>query len=283
VRAIAHFISRRSLIYHLHDIVSSDHFSATNHRIIITLANRSSLIIANSQASRDAFIQAGGCADCIHVVYNGFRPENYIQAAERDRLRQQLNLSNRFVVGNFSRLSPWKGQHVLIEALSQCPTNVCALLVGDALFGEDDYVAKLHQLAKTLGLEDRVQFLGFRHDIPQLMAACDLVAHTSTVPEPFGRVIVEAMLCGTPVIASAAGGAQELLENGRTGWLCPSGDVHSLAELINYYSIANPLLLSTVAVNAQGEATERFNLQNTNQKIGDLLQKLQKFERVENK
>jgi glycosyltransferase involved in cell wall biosynthesis len=51
------------------------------------------------------------------------------------------------------------------------------------------------------------------------MAACDLVTHTSTAPEPFGRVIVEAMLCGTPVIAAGAGGATELIEHGKTGWL----------------------------------------------------------------
>ena len=70
VGAIASFISRRPMVYHLHDIVSSDHFSATNRRIIINLANRAALIIANSEASRDAFIQAGGRSDCIHVVYN---------------------------------------------------------------------------------------------------------------------------------------------------------------------------------------------------------------------
>lgn len=63
--------------------------------------------------------------------------------------------------------------------------------MGDALFGEQDYVQQLHQQVETLNLESQVKFLGFRSDIPQLMAACDLVAHTSTAPEPFGRVIVK--------------------------------------------------------------------------------------------
>ncbi|MEG4172930.1 glycosyltransferase [Microcoleus sp. S13_D1] len=69
-----------------------------------------------------------------------------------------------------------------------------------------------------LGLEDRVNFLGFRSDIPQLMAICDLVAHTSTAPEPFGRVIVEAMLCGRPIVAAQSGWAIELIEPGHQ-WL----------------------------------------------------------------
>ena len=87
------------------------------------------------------------------------------------------------------------------------------LLVGDALFGEYEYLEQLHHQVKRLGLGDRVHFLGFRSDIPQLMSLCDLIAHTSTAPEPFGRVIVEGMLCGKPVVAAAAAtaAAQSLL------------------------------------------------------------------------
>ncbi len=64
---------------------------------------------------------------------------------EIKQLRQQLGLEGKFVVGHFSRLAPWKAQHILIAALAQCPPEVTAILVGDALFGEQDYVQKLHQ------------------------------------------------------------------------------------------------------------------------------------------
>ena len=108
-----------------------------------------------------------------------------------------MGLGDRFVIGHFSRLSPWKGQHILLEALVHCPADVVAILVGDALFGEQDYVQTLKAQVESLGLQNRVHFLGFRSDIVPLMHACDVVAHTSTAPEPFGRVIAEAMLCRT--------------------------------------------------------------------------------------
>lgn len=198
VGALASFFSQRPLVYHLHDILSPEHFSQINRRIAVTLANRfASLVIANSEASKAAFIEAGGNAKITKVVYNGFDPASFkVQESEIQQLKQELELDGQFIVGHFSRLAPWKGQHILIEALAKCPQQVTVILVGDALFGEQEYVQNLHQKVKTLGLENRVKFLGFRSEIPLLMTACNVVAHTSTAAEPFGRVIVEAMLCG---------------------------------------------------------------------------------------
>ena len=271
VGAIASFLSRRPLVYHLHDIISADHFSAANRRIIVALANRAALVIANSQASQTAFIAAGGRADITTVVYNGFKPESYkYSAAERSQLRQQLGIDQQFVVGHFSRLSPWKGQHILLEALARCPEHVMVILVGDALFGEQAYVEQLHQQIDRLGLQHRVRFLGFRSDVPQLMAACDLVAHTSTAPEPFGRVIVEAMLCGTPVVAAAAGGAMELVEPGKTGWLVPPGNPEKLATVIHQCD-QQPEQAQKLARQAKLQASQKFELSMINQQIAQSL------------
>ncbi|MEA5568630.1 MULTISPECIES: glycosyltransferase family 4 protein [unclassified Anabaena] len=272
VGAIASFVTRRPLVYHLHDILSLEHFSKTNLRVAITLANRfASLVIANSQASQKAFVQAGGKPELTTIVYNGFDPRIY-QTCDEDiqKLRQQLGLENKFVVGHFSRLSPWKGQHILIEAIAKCPPQVTAILVGDALFGEQDYVKQLHQQIAQLGLENRVKFLGFRADIPQLMAACDLVTHTSTAPEPFGRVIVEAMLCGTPVIAAKAGGAMELVEHGVNGFLVTPGEPQELAQAINT-CVQETEMTATIANQARNIASQRFDVANVNQQIAKCL------------
>lgn len=102
------------------------------------------------------------------------------------------------------------------------------------------------------------------------MSACDLVAHTSTAPEPFGRVVVEAMLCGRPVVAAAAGGIGELVEHDHTGWLVPPGEPSLLAD-----AIANcrnqPLHAATIANQARHTASQRFHLNTINQQIAQLL------------
>jgi glycosyltransferase involved in cell wall biosynthesis len=278
VGALASLFSPRPLVYHLHDILSAEHFSQTNRRIAVILANRfASLVIANSRASQAAFVEAGGCLDITEVVYNGFEPEFYHSSESNiNQLRQQLGLNGRFLVGHFSRLSPWKGQHILLEALAHCPEDVAAIFVGDALFGEQDYVQHLHEQVAALGLEERVRFLGFRSDIVQLMSACDLVAHTSTLPEPFGRVIVEAMLCGRPVVAAKSGGVVELVEQGVTGWLVPPEEAQQLAEVITRCR-NQPEHTATIAHQAQSHASQRFHLTTINQQISQLLCRAVKF------
>ena len=275
VGAIASFLARRPLVYHLHDILSLEHFSKTNLRVAVNLINRcAALVIANSQASKMAFLEAGGKSDLVRVVYNGFAAKNYeVDELEVRNLRKNLRLEDKFVIGHFSRLSPWKGQHILIDALSQCPQDVVVILVGDALFGEQEYVQDLHQKVTALGLENRVKFLGFRADIPQLMAMCDLITHTSTAPEPFGRVIVEAMLCGKPVIASQAGGAMELVEDGINGFLVTPGEPQELAKVINNCR-QESAKTANIANNAKIIASERFDVNIINKQIQKLLESI---------
>jgi glycosyltransferase involved in cell wall biosynthesis len=267
IGALASLVSRRPLVYHLHDILSDEHFSAANRRLAVTLANRSALVIANSQASRSAFIESGGRPEITEVVYNGFQPDDY--RVENAAVRTDLGLENRFIVGHFSRLSPWKGQHILLEALTHC-SDVTAIFVGDALFGEQAYVEQLHQQVEELGLSDRVRFLGFRLDVVPLMQACDLIVHTSTAAEPFGRVIVEAMLCGKPTIAAKAGGAVELVDHGVNGWLVPPGDARQLAQMIDQVRQDWQGAIA-IAHQAQTQASDRFHIDQINQQIHQLL------------
>ena len=275
VGAIASFLARRPLVYHLHDILSLEHFSKTNLRVAVNLINRcATLVIANSQASKTAFLQAGGKPNLVQVIYNGFAAKNYeIDELAVRNLKENLELAGKFVVGHFSRLSPWKGQHILIDALCQCPQDVVVILVGDALFGEQEYVKDMHEKVIALGLENRVKFLGFRADIPQLMAVCDLVAHTSIAPEPFGRVIIEAMLCGKPVVAAQAGGAIELVQDGINGFLVTPGKPQELARVINNCR-QESVKTANIANNAKISATQRFDVKIINQQIQELLKSI---------
>lgn len=274
--AIAHFLGGPPVVWHLRDILTANHFSPLNRRLAVTLANRqASRVIVNSQATGAAFVAAGGNPDLVSVIYNGISAAPFDELKEGDRttIRATLNLAEETpVVGLFSRLSYWKGQHVLLEALRQHP-EVHALLVGDALFGEDAYVADLKALATHPDLNGRVHWLGFRDDIPQLMQACDIVVHTSTAPEPFGRVIVEGQLAQRPVIAAADGGAVELIEDGQTGRLVLPGDAEALAQAIQELLI-QPEQARAIAQRGYHHAKTTFSLNSLLEQFDDALQNI---------
>lgn len=260
VGALAGRLSRRPVVWCLHDILTAEHFSRTNRKLVVTLANRfAALVIVNSRATADAFVRSGGRASLVRVVYNGVDVASYAGPARQgEQLRAQLGIGGAPVVGVFSRLSPWKGQHILLDALGQLP-GVHAVLVGDALFGEDDYARGLLEQTRRLGLESRVHFLGFRRDVPELMGLCDVVAHTSTAPEPFGRVIVEGMCAGKPLVAARGGAVAEIVENGVSGCVVEPGDAAALAAALTDL-LACPAKAQALGAAAKEAASTRFSL-----------------------
>ena len=222
------------LIWHLRDMLQADHFSSIMRRVAVFAGNHAAeLVISNSQATLDSLIASGGKREKSIVIYNGISPAPFdaLSCSMVEELRKELGWQGKFVVGAFGRLSPWKGQHVLIEAVAGL-TGVHVAIIGDALFGEKEYVESLHALVQKHELSDRVQFLGFRRDIPRLMRSIDIIAHTATAPEPFGRVIVEGMLASRPVIATRAGGAMEILRDRETGILVTPGNAEELQKAI---------------------------------------------------
>jgi glycosyltransferase involved in cell wall biosynthesis len=103
-----------------------------------------------------------------------------------------------------------------------------------------------------------------------------LITHTSTSPEPFGRVIVEAMLCQKPVVAAKAGGAMELVEHGLNGFLVTPGEPQELAQVITT-CLQETEITATIAKNARITASERFNIATINQQIAQLLSQYASF------
>lgn len=142
------------------------------------------------------------------------------------------------------RLTGWKGQEVLLNAASRLqkredvvPFRV--VLIGSAQ-GRDDYELRLRTLAEELGISDQVHIHGHWDDMPAAYDWADVTVSASTRPEAFGRVAVESQAMGTPVIASAHGGALETVAEGETGWLVPPGDETALAEaLLNFMHLRN--------------------------------------------
>lgn len=262
VAAAAGLFARKPVVWHLRDILAAPHFSGTNIRAATALANlRAARVIANSRATASAFVAAGGRESLVRVVHNGIdaAPFDAVTGDDARAIRQELGIApDAFVIALFGRFHPWKGQQVVLEALARLP-DVHALIVGAPLFGEEVFASALHAQAEGLGIAARAHFLGFRHDVPALMAAADVVVHASVNPEPFGRVVVEGMLARRPVVATRAGGITELVDDGETGVLVPPNDAVGMADAIAALR-ADPARSARIAGRGADRARERFSV-----------------------
>jgi glycosyltransferase involved in cell wall biosynthesis len=132
------------------------------------------------------------------------------------------------------RLTRWKGQAVLIEALARMRhQGAVAVLVG-ADQGRARYAAELAALAERLGVGDRLRIVGDCEDMPAALSLSDVVVNASTDPEAFGRVVIEAQAMARPVVATDHGGAVETVAHGETGWRVPPGDADALAAALDH-------------------------------------------------
>lgn len=259
--APAALLARKPLIWHLHDILSPEHFSGVLRHVTVTLANRiADRVIANSAATRAMFVEQGGWVP-VEVVHNGIDPAPFGDGKDpraRAELARTLGTGDAPIVGVFGRLAAWKGQEVAIRALADLPDHHL-VLVGGPLFGEHAYEEHLHRVTAQLNLGSRVHFLGFRRDVAALMRAVDVVVHSSISAEPFGRVIVEGMMAGRPVVATAAGGALEIIEHGRSGLLVPPNDVSALVQSLRQLS-NDPSHAAELALQGRERALNVFAL-----------------------
>jgi glycosyltransferase involved in cell wall biosynthesis len=156
----------------------------------------------------------------------------------RDQVRAEFGwMPQQRLVGVVGRLDWWKGHEYFLEAMAEAVQhipNLKGLIVGEPQDTprNQEYCRNLRSLTQSLGLENTVLFAGFRSDVPRLMSAMDVVVLPSSSPEPFGRVVIEGMAAGKPVVATAAGGVLDIIEDGISGSLVPSKDATAMAAAI---------------------------------------------------
>ncbi|PQV63706.1 Glycosyltransferase involved in cell wall bisynthesis [Abditibacterium utsteinense] len=188
----------------------------------------------------------------------------------------ETNTANALMIGMIGRLSPWKGQHVFLEAIAivrEHFPDVRFQIVGAALFGEEEYEREIKAQAESLGLADALQWMGFRADAPQLLHQMNIVVHASTTGEPFGQVIVEAMLAGKPVVATDGGGVPEIVREGQTGLLVPMNDFQALAAAIMWL-LQNPAAAQRMGEAGRARALSCFSIQKTAREIEEIYSQL---------
>jgi len=268
------------LIWHIRDRIEDDYLPAPVVHVFRWLCRvLPDSLIANSAATlqtlhlarhdRGEAIHSGIELDRTRVVHDGM---GSIQPAP---IGQPPCVAGRRV-GLVGRISPWKGQHVFLEAaalvLHRFP-EVRFQVIGAALFQEQDYERKVRQLAGDLGLNERVEFTGFRDDVPQLIAQLEVLVHASTTGEPFGQVVIEGMAAGKPVVATAGGGVPEIVIDGVTGLLVPMGDAESMAAAICRL-LEDPTTARRMGLLGSQRVRQQFTIDHTASKIQALYEEV---------
>jgi glycosyltransferase involved in cell wall biosynthesis len=196
-------------------------------------------IIANSNYTKAHLIaQHGTDPNKVVVIYRGVDIDAFDPMAvspERSAaLAAKWHLATprtRLRIILPARLTDWKGQRILIDALAQLKADGLdfeAILVGDSQ-GRDVYVGSLRSQIAQSGLTGHVFLVGHCSDMPAAFSLCDIAVTPSTEPEAFGRTAAEAQAMRLPIIASDLGGARETVDPGVTGYLSAAGDVSALA------------------------------------------------------
>ena len=161
-----------------------------------------------------------------------------------------------------ARLDPQKRHDVLLRAFAKVRRTIGdaqLLCAGETQLGGPAYRAGLLQLTDDLGLRDAVRWLGVRADIPNLMAAADLVVLASDW-EGLGLVVMEAAMASRPVVATAVGGVPEIVEHNQTGVLTPQGDAQALASALTATLLDTERRLRMGSA-ARRHAAETFDLE----------------------
>ncbi len=239
--ALAAKLSGCPLIWHIHEIITHPPLMRKVIAWLVTLLADS--VVTISGAVRDHLLADRPTAAAkIVVIPDAVDTHRFHPQVDGTLLRQELGLgADDVLVGCVGRLHTWKGQDLLVEAarhvVAQMP-NVHFAIVGDIVPGQPKPRQIVEQRIQRWNLGANVHLLGFRREMPQVMAALDILALPSTLPEPFGVVLLEAMAMAVPVVAAAHGGALEIVVDDETGLLVPPGDAKTLADAIGQLAIS---------------------------------------------
>ncbi len=234
VGSVVRLLTGCRLVWHVRDVLRP----GPTRRLVGLLARLTvSKLVANSRTVAATFpnLPPGR----LQIVYNGLDTDVYAPGVPSPEVRASLGLEpDDFLIGAIGALAPLKGHIHIIRAapriLAAVP-NARILIVGREMYltlGHEGYRGVLEEEIRRQGVQGRVILAGHRDDPVEVLRNLDLLVHASVYPESFGRVLVEAMACGVPVVATALGGPTEILASEEQGILIPAGDPAAIAEAV---------------------------------------------------
>ncbi len=223
---IAFFATRRTDT----SLITTAHGYYSTHALSRVMAWGRFVIVASSVIGRHMIEDFGVPRDRIRFIPRGVDLERF-KFNPIDETRQKTE----YRIGVVGRITPIKGHAFFLQAIARVVRifpKVKVLIVGDAPKSKPEYKENLKTLIRKLNIEKFVEFLGSRHDMPEVMSNLDLLVLPSVGQEAFGRVIIEAGAAGVPVISGRIGGAVDIIEDGKTGILVKPCDIMEMVDSI---------------------------------------------------
>jgi glycosyltransferase involved in cell wall biosynthesis len=264
--------SNAAVIWHMQDYFPDFSYVRVFMRLI---GRQPTLIICNSNSVLEDLrprLPTSWSTE-LSTVHNSLDVTNYVKTTGRK--------ASPVVISMVGMITPWKGQDVFVEAVSQLiqgnpDLQISCEIVGDEAYqthGETGFKSKLQSRVRELGLEGQVRFLGLIRDVESVYKRSHIIAHCSTKPEPFGRVIIEAMASGCAVVGSKAGGVTEIISDSVNGLLIDPGNVEATRVALEKLC-SDPLLRERLADKARETVEKNFSAETYAAKIREHLQEL---------
>jgi glycosyltransferase involved in cell wall biosynthesis len=229
-------------------------------------ARRQDAVICLSHAIFDAMRESGLDLPRAEVIYSAFDPSRYSFRDDAPTLRERHDIPpNAPVIGVIGNIKEWKGQETAIRAmglLASSHPDLRCILVGATAQSDQPYRERLDRLCVELDLRDRVIFAGSQDNPIDYMRLMDVVMHTSTSPEPFGIVLLEAMLVAKPLISTTIGGPAEIVDDGVTGHLVEPGRPEALAEAVDR-CLRDPAGAAAMGARSKERLFDKFAIERT--------------------
>ena len=204
------------------------------------------------------------------VIFRGINTDYFnpklIKDSDKKLLKKKWKIEDeKKVILLPGRLTSWKGQEMFIEAISLLKKNYADINFVAVILGNDQgrkiYKKKLDRLVEQHRLKNEIIFIDHLELIPIAYEISDVVVSSSTQPEAFGRVSVEAQSMEKPIIASNIGGSNETIINEKTGFLFEAGDSKKLSEKLGEILNLSDLTLNGIGAEGRKNVTKKFNVE----------------------
>ena len=206
----------------------------------------------------------------LRVIFRGINIDYYnqknISILKQEKIKEEWKLAqNKFTILMPGRLTYWKGQEKLIEALNILiedynNSNFQAVVLGSDQ-GRKVYKKKLIDLVQRYRLGQKIKFIDHCKEMPLAYSLADVVVSASIQPEAFGRVAVEAQAMGKPIIASDLGGSKETILKGKSGFLYKHDDPRQLAKALNTVIELDQDTLNSIGIEGRKNITKKFDVE----------------------